>query len=44
MPASHAEAMVVRSLAFMVVRQVLGLIGLASSPDANDVEIEVLLC
>jgi putative transposase len=34
--------MVVRSLAFMVVRQVLGLIGLASSPDAKDVEIAVL--
>ena len=31
-----------RSLAFMVVRQVLGLIGLASSPDAKDVEIAVL--
>src|SRR2546430_10051362 len=34
--------MVVRTLAFMVVRQVLGLVGLGSSPDAKDVEIAVL--
>jgi transposase len=33
--------MVVRSLAFMVVRQVLSLIGLGPSPDAKDVEIAV---
>jgi hypothetical protein len=34
--------MVVRRLAFMVVRQVLGLVGLGGSPDAKDVEIAVL--
>jgi transposase len=34
--------MVVRTLAFMVVRQVLGLVGLGSSPEAKDVEIAVL--
>jgi hypothetical protein len=37
--------MVVRTLAVMVVRQVLGLVGLVglgSSPDAKDVEIAVL--
>ena len=33
--------MVVRTLAFMVVRQVLSVIGLGSSPDAKDVEIAV---
>jgi hypothetical protein len=34
--------MEVRALAFMVVRQALGVIGLGPSPDANDVEIVVL--
>ena len=34
--------MVVRTLAFMAVRQVLSLIGLGRSPDAKDVEIAVL--
>jgi putative transposase len=34
--------MVVRTLAFMVVRQILGLVGLGPSPDAKDVEIAVL--
>lgn len=34
--------MVVRTLAFMVVRRVLGLIGLGPSPEAKDVEIAVL--
>jgi len=34
--------MVVRTLAFMAVRQVLGVIGLGPSPDAKDVEIAVL--
>jgi hypothetical protein len=42
MPARHDEAMVVRTLAFMVVRQVLSLVGLGPSPDANDAEIAVL--
>jgi hypothetical protein len=34
--------MVVRTLAFMVLRQVLSLVGMGSSPDAKDVEIAVL--
>jgi putative transposase len=34
--------MVVRILAFMIVRQVLSLVGLGPSPDAKDVEIAVL--
>jgi hypothetical protein len=34
--------MVVRTLAFLVVRQVLGLVGVGCSPDAKDVEIAVL--
>ena len=34
--------MVVRTLAFMIVRQVLSLVGLGRSPDAKDVEIAVL--
>src|SRR5262249_19524246 len=38
----HDEVMVLCTLAFMVVRQVLGLIGLGTSPDAKDVEIAVL--
>src|SRR5213078_1302589 len=42
MSADHDEAMVVRTLAFMVIRRVLGLVGLGSSPDAKDVEIAVL--
>jgi putative transposase len=38
----HDEAMVVRTLAFMIVRQVLSLVSLGPSPDAKDVEIAVL--
>ena len=34
--------MVVRTLAFMVVRLVLDLVGLGPSPDAQDAEIAVL--
>src|SRR3954447_8606614 len=34
--------MVVRTLAFVIVRCVLGLVGLGSAPDAKDVEIAVL--
>jgi putative transposase len=34
--------MVVRTLAFLVLRQVLGLVGRSQSPDAKDVEIAVL--
>jgi hypothetical protein len=41
-PARQDEAMVVRSLSFMVVRLVLSVIGLGPSPDAKDVEIAVL--
>jgi hypothetical protein len=36
------EGMVVRTLTFMVVRQILALVGLGPSPDAKDVEIAVL--
>jgi len=36
------NAAVVRTLAFVVVRQVLRLIGLGPTPDAKDVEIAVL--
>jgi hypothetical protein len=42
MSARHDEVMVVRTLAFMLVRRVLGLVGLGCSPDAKDVEIAVL--
>ncbi len=34
--------MVVRTLAFLIVRRVLGLVGLGCAPDAKDVEIAVL--
>jgi putative transposase len=34
--------MVVRTLAFMIVRRVLGLVGLGRAPDAMDVELAVL--
>jgi hypothetical protein len=33
--------MVVRTLAFVVVRRVLGLVGLGQAPDAKDIEIGV---
>src|SRR5690349_8761739 len=36
------EAGVVRTVAFVVVRQVLALIGLGQTPDVKDVEIAVL--
>jgi hypothetical protein len=42
MSARQDEAMVVRTLAFMILRQVLSLVGLGLSPDAKDVEIAVL--
>jgi hypothetical protein len=41
-PTTDDEAMVVRTLVFMVVQRVLGLIGLSPSADAKDVEIAVL--
>src|SRR3954464_7848735 len=34
--------MVVRTLAFVIVRRVLGLVGLGPTPDAKDIEIAVL--
>jgi hypothetical protein len=34
--------MVMRTLAFLIVRQVLGLVGVGCPPDAKDVEIAVL--
>jgi hypothetical protein len=34
--------MVVRTLAFMILRQVLSLVGLDPSPDAKDIEILTL--
>jgi hypothetical protein len=34
--------MVVRTLAFVIVRRVLGLVGLGPAPDAKDLEIAVL--
>jgi hypothetical protein len=34
--------MVVRTLAFLVVRRVLGLVGRGAAPDAKDIEIAVL--
>jgi putative transposase len=36
------SVMVVRTLAFVIVRRVLGLVGLGSNLDAKDVEIAVL--
>ena len=42
MPARQDGAMMVRTLAFMIVRRVLDLVGLGPSPDAKDVEIAVL--
>jgi hypothetical protein len=43
MSARQDEAMVVHTLAFMVVRQVLCLVGPGPSPDARDVEIAASL-
>ena len=34
--------MVVRTLAFLVLRRILGMVGGGPTPDANDVEIAVL--
>jgi hypothetical protein len=42
MRAGQDAVMVVRTLTFMVMRQVLDLIGLGPSPHAKDVEIAVL--
>ncbi len=42
MPSVMMGPVVMRTLGFIVVRRVLGLIGFGPSPDANDVEIAVL--
>lgn len=42
MLAWRARVVVVRTLAFVVVRRLLGLVGLGPAPDAKDVEIAVL--
>jgi hypothetical protein len=42
MRARQDEVMVVRTLAFVIVRQALCLVGLGRSPDAKDVQIAVL--
>ena len=42
MASGRLTVMVVRTLAFVIVRRVLGLVGLGSAPDAKDVEIAVL--
>jgi transposase InsO family protein len=42
MPDWQAGVVVVRTLAFVVVRRLLGLVGLGPAPDAKDVEIAVL--
>jgi hypothetical protein len=38
----QAGVMVIQTLAFVIVRRVLGLVGLGPAPDARDVEIAVL--
>jgi putative transposase len=42
MPARQAGVVVVRTLAFVIVRRLLGLVGLGPAPDEKDVEIAVL--
>src|SRR5438067_7139540 len=42
MPARHAGVVVIRTLAFVIVRRLLGLAGFGSAPDEKDVEIAVL--
>jgi hypothetical protein len=42
MRARQDEVMVVRTLTFMIVRQVLSIVSLGQSPDAKDTEIAVL--
>jgi putative transposase len=38
----HAESVVVRTVALMALRRLLGVLGLGPTPDANEVEIAVL--
>src|SRR4051794_10916200 len=42
MRSGRLVVMVVRTLAFVIVRRILGLVGLGPEPDAKDVEIAVL--
>jgi transposase InsO family protein len=42
MPSGRLSVVVVRTLAFLMVRRVLGMVGLGSRPDAKDIEIAVL--
>ena len=42
LPSGRLSVMVVRTLALVIVRRVLGLVGLGPAPDAKDVEIAVL--
>src|SRR5437762_12126533 len=42
MRSGRLAVMVARTLVFVVVRRVLGLVGLGPTPDAKDVEIAVL--
>src|SRR6266511_6381464 len=42
MLAWQAGVVVVRTLAFVIVRRLMGLVGLGPAPDAKDVEIAVL--
>jgi hypothetical protein len=42
MLAWQAGVVVVRTLAFVIVRRLLGLVGLGPAPDAKDVEVAVL--
>src|SRR4051812_22535548 len=42
MPSGRLAVMVARTLVFVIVRRVLGLVGLGPTPDAKDVEIAVL--
>ena len=42
MLSGRLAVMVARTLAFVIVRRVLGLVGLGPAPDAKDVEIAVL--
>jgi hypothetical protein len=42
MPGWQAGVVVVRTVALMIVRRMLGLLGRGRTPDANEVEIAVL--
>ena len=42
MPAGTLDCVVVRTVALMALRRLLGVLGVGPSPDANEVEIAVL--